>query len=70
MDRDDEEGKAGRLAEVLAGSNGVAGHVRRLRLAFEEDVLRPLHGLDLPHLKEVVRDTLTFYVRRMMRSQA
>ncbi|KAJ7064008.1 hypothetical protein C8F01DRAFT_1130083 [Mycena amicta] len=56
MELDDEKGKSLSLASVLSGSSGHLGaYVRRIRLAFEEDVLRPLTlAMALPNLREVV----------------
>ncbi|KAF7304517.1 hypothetical protein HMN09_00854300 [Mycena chlorophos] len=57
MERDDEPGKSLRLAEAIKlRPDGVGSYLRRLRLAFEDDVLRPLEALApelLPHLREV-----------------
>nr|GAT44993.1 predicted protein [Mycena chlorophos] len=57
MERDDEPGRSLHLAEVIKiRPDGVGSYLRRLRLAFEDDVLRPLHALRpelLPHLREV-----------------
>ncbi|KAF7304199.1 hypothetical protein MIND_00652000 [Mycena indigotica] len=54
MANDDEASKSARLAEVLKNSTAIAGYIRRIRLAFEEAVLRPLEAVDLPNLRAVV----------------
>ncbi|KAJ7056293.1 hypothetical protein C8F01DRAFT_1257558 [Mycena amicta] len=51
---DDEETRSQKLAIVLRRSPGLTIHVRRMRLAFEEDVLRPLDAIVFPNLREVV----------------
>ncbi|KAJ7069146.1 hypothetical protein C8F01DRAFT_1363398 [Mycena amicta] len=51
---DDEEIRSQKLAGLLRRSPALAIHVRRIRLAFEEDVLRPLHAIVFPNLREVV----------------
>ncbi|KAJ7053786.1 hypothetical protein C8F01DRAFT_1089460 [Mycena amicta] len=51
---DDEGIRSQQLATLLRKSPGLTIHVRRMRLAFEEDVLRPLDAIVFPNLREVV----------------
>ncbi|KAJ7059413.1 hypothetical protein C8F01DRAFT_1144400 [Mycena amicta] len=51
---DDEAGKSAQLVQILRDSPRLLAYVRGIRLAFESDVLLPLHSLRFPNLREVV----------------
>ncbi|KAJ7059449.1 hypothetical protein C8F01DRAFT_1144699 [Mycena amicta] len=51
---DDEARKSNQLARSLRDSPRLLAYVRAIRLAFESDVLLPLHSLRFPNLREVV----------------